>query len=247
LTRNLILASLLAATLAVAGVATTSQGARRHGCSIKGATVISQTETARVLATKPRASGRLQIRKVYACAFNKGRLISLGTDRAFQEEDTPAPAQQRLEAIALDELPGAAGDAVAYSVQRCPANTTADSACTADVRVLSLATGRQAAHAGAGARVWTIVVRAPAYAAFISERADRVVEVHRLVRDDDRVVDTGTEADIDVGSLAASEGWRNVSGADGLPGLDFFWKTTAGPRSASIKCGFPGDEACPLP
>ena len=228
------LAGLLAAAWGV-----TTNGATARGCSVSGAETISQTETARVLATRPHTSGGLEVRTVYACAFNSGELVKLGRDRAFQDEGG-GPAQQRLEAIALDELPGAAGDAVAFSVQRCPEDTTDDAACTADVRVRSLSSGKQVAYAAAGSRVWTIVVRAPYEAAFISERSDGTVEVHRLLRQDDRVVDTGTGQQIDVGSLAAPEGWRNVSGGDGLPGLDFFWQTDAGPRSASMKCGSHG-------
>jgi hypothetical protein len=244
LTRKLIFASLLVAALAAAGLAATTQGAKRRGCSIRGASVIVQTKDARVLATKPRTSGQLQVRKVYACAFKKGKLVSLGTDRAFREEEGPIPAQQRILALTLDQPEGSV---VGYSVFRCPANTTSDSACTADVRVKSLNSGRLAAHADAGARVWTIVLNAPAYAGFISERSDEVVEVHRLVREDDRVVDTGTQAEIDVVSLAAPEGIRNVSGGDSTAGVDFFWKTTTGARSASMKCGFPGEQPCPAP
>jgi hypothetical protein len=239
---RLLIVLALAGLLAAAGVATT-QGSHRRGCSIKGASVIVQTKDARVLATKPRRSGELELRKVYACSFKKGKLVYLGTDRAFQEEGS-APAQQRILALTLDEPEGSI---VGYSVFRCPANTTADSACTADVRLRSLNSGRQAAYTPAGARVWTIVVSGPAYAGFISERSDEVVEVHRLVREDDRVVDTGSAAEIDVGSLAAPDGWRNVSGGDGTAGVDFFWKTTAGARSASMKCGFPGEQPCPAP
>ena len=69
----------LAALLVAASVATT-QGSHRRACSIKGADVIVQTKDARVLATKPRISGQLQVRKVYACSFSKGKLIPLGTD-----------------------------------------------------------------------------------------------------------------------------------------------------------------------
>jgi hypothetical protein len=244
LTRKLILASLVATTLVAVGLASITQGARRRGCSIRGAEVIAQSKDARVLATKPRTSGELQIQKVYGCAFKKGKLFPLGTDKSFQGEEGPSPAQQRFEAITLDEPEGTV---VGYSVQRCPADTTSDSACTADVRLRSLTTGHQAAFADAGARVWTIVVNGPAYAGFISERSDDVVEVHRLVRGDDRVVDTGTQATIDVVSLAAPVGIRNVSGGDSTAGIDFFWKTTTGARSASMKCGFPGEGVCPAP
>jgi hypothetical protein len=240
--RHRLLIVVALAGLAAAALVATTQGARR-GCSIRGASVIVQTETARVLATKPRRSGELELRKVYACSFRKGKLIYLGTDRAFRDEG-PAPAQQRILALTLDEH---GGSLVGYSVFRCPADTTSDSACTADVRVRSLNTGNQAAYAKAGARVWTIVVNSPAYAAFISERSDEVVEVHRLVREDDRVLDTGTGTEIDAISLAAPEGIRNVSGGDSGAGNDFFWLTSSGPRTASIKCGFPGEKPCPTP
>ncbi len=240
---RLLIVFALAGLLVVAGVATT-QGSHRRGCSIKHAEVIAQSKDARVLATKPRISGELQISKVYGCAFKKGKLYPLGTDKSFQEEEGPAPAQQRIEAITLDEPDGTV---VGYSIQRCPADTTADSACTADVRLKSLTTGKQAAFADAGARVWTIVVNGPAYAGFISERSDDVVEVHRLVREDDRVVDTGTQATIEVVSLAKPDGIRNVSGGDSAAGIDFFWLTTTGARSASMKCGFPGEQVCPAP
>ena len=240
--QKLFLVFALAALVVAAGVATT-QGARKRGCSIRGASVIAQTKDARVLATKARTSGELQIRKVYGCAFRKGKLFSLGTDKSFQGEGDSFPAQQRIESITLAQPDGIT---VGYSVQRCPANATSDSSCTADVRLKSLTTGNQAAYATAGARVWTIVVNAPAYAAFISERSDDLVQVQRLVREDDRVVDSGVQADIDVVSLAKPDGIRNVSGGDHTAGIDFFWLTSSGARSASMKCGFPGEKPCPV-